>query len=228
MREAASDLLVFVDDDTLLDRDYLARAVEIKQEWPLLGIWGSGEVTAEYEVQPDESLVKLLPYLAIRQTEKPLWSNVAPCVEATPWGAGSCVRASVAEEYRRTNGGSEISITGRRGNALLSGEDRDIAYVACQMGLGTAVFPELRVTHVIPKHRISRKYLLKVYEGTEISDALLMYKWKGHMPMSPFRTRGLLSIMKIFLVRRGLDRQMHLAKVRAMISARQIIAAEKP
>lgn len=38
MREAASELLVFVDDDNVLDSDYLAQALSIGSEWPRLGV----------------------------------------------------------------------------------------------------------------------------------------------------------------------------------------------
>jgi glycosyltransferase involved in cell wall biosynthesis len=227
MLESASDLFVFLDDDTPLEESYLTRALEIKRTWPMLGVWGSGSVTPEYEVQPDESFSELLGGLGLRQGERTLWSNVFWCLEATPWGAGSCVRASVADAYRQMSNERAILISGRRGKALLSGEDREIAYVACEVGFGAGVFPELKLTHLIPKGRISREYLLKVYEGTELSNALLFYKWEGTHPISPLRPWGLLSIVKNLILRRGLDRQMYFARIRATISARRIIASNQ-
>jgi len=225
MLESASDLFVFLDDDTPMDKGYLTRALEIKQTWPSLGVWGSGSVTPEYELQPDESLKQLLPMLALRQTERAFWSNVSSCLEATPFGSGSCVRASVADAYRRKNSESAVLISGRRGKELLSCEDLEVAYVACDMGLGMAVFPELRLTHLIPKERVSRKHLLRLYEGLELSGALLAYKWKGTHPISPLSPLGLLSIIKNSILRTGLDRQKYFARIRAMISARRIIAS---
>src|SRR5215831_16568684 len=44
MREASADLLVFVDDDNVLDISYLSRAIEINHNWPVLGTWGSGVI----------------------------------------------------------------------------------------------------------------------------------------------------------------------------------------
>ena len=227
MLESVSDLCVFVDDDTPLDKNYLTRALEIKRTWPSLGVWSSGSITPEYELQPDESLSVLLPTLSLRQTDRALWSNVFSCTEAQPWAAGSCVRASVADAYRRMNEESAVLIGSRRGKGLLSGEDLEIAAVACDVGLGMGVFPELRITHLIRKERVSQKYLLKLYEGTALSDALILYKWKGIRPISPLRPRGLLSIMKNSILRRGLDRLMYFARIRAMISARRIIASSE-
>jgi Glycosyl transferase family 2 len=52
MREASTDLLIFVDDDNLLDRDYLLETVRIKHEWHRIGVWGSGAIVPALEIQP--------------------------------------------------------------------------------------------------------------------------------------------------------------------------------
>jgi hypothetical protein len=227
MRESASDLLVFVDDDNVLDETYLTRALEIKENWPSLGVWGSGSIIPEYELHPEPYLKELIPCLALRETEKARWSNVIPCLEATPWGAGLCVRAKVADAYRQIYNESAILISGRRGRALMSGEDVEISYVACQLGLGMGVFPELRLAHLIPRERVSAKYLLKLYEGTGTSDALLAYKWRGVIPKSPFHPRSLVAILKNFTMRRGFDRQIYWGRMRALATARRIILSHQ-
>ena len=203
MKENDRDLLVFVDDDNVLDPNYLSEALQIKGEWPRLGVWGSGAIVPEFEVPPAEYVKKLTGYLALRQLTRACWSNV-PCVDATPWGAGLCVRANVADAYRRMSGEAAVMISGRRGNECLSGEDVEISYVACQLGLGIGIFPELKLVHLIKKERVSQKYLLKIYQGTATSNALLAYKWKGSLPKSPLRPWGLLSILKNVAIHRGL------------------------
>jgi glycosyltransferase involved in cell wall biosynthesis len=222
MKEAASDLLVFVDDDNVLDPNYLSEVLQIKAEWPRLGVWGSGAIVPEFEIQPAEQVKRFTGYLALREVPKARWSNLV-FAETIPLGAGLCVRASVADAYRRMNNESAISISGRRGKELLGGEDFEISYVACHLGLGIGVFPELRLTHLISKERVSPKYLLKICEGAVTSNVLLAYKWKGSLPKSPLRPSGLLSILKNVAIHRGLDRQIYLANVRALISARRII-----
>ena len=76
----------------MLDRNYLSEAVRIKREWPQLGVWGSASTAPEFELSPSEHLERLLPYLALRNTATPKWSDVPSCGEAMPWGAGMCVR----------------------------------------------------------------------------------------------------------------------------------------
>jgi glycosyltransferase involved in cell wall biosynthesis len=225
MNKARSDLLVFVDDDNVLDKSYLERALEIKDRWPTLGVWGSSVIVPEYEVEPAGDLKNLEYMLAIRETVKARWSNVYSCEEAIPWGAGLCVRAAVAEAYCRANDEPLILITGQRGGDRgVAGEDNEIAYIACELGLGMGVFPQLRLTHLIPKERVSREYLLKLVAGAKASTALLEYKWRGRFPRSPFRPWGILAILKNLIVGRGLERQIYLAHVRGLLTARRIIA----
>jgi len=232
MLEASTDLLIFVDDDNVLDRNYLLEAVRIKHEWPQLGVWGSGAIVPEFEVAPQPDVAKLLEYLALREMTKPQWSNVFPlrCEQfrATPWGAGMCLRSHVAAAYRQWCEKSVIHIESRRGKSvLLGGEDIEMCYVACEQGDGMGTFPQLRLIHLIPKERVTVKYLLKVFEGTVMSNLLLEYKWTGRLPNRPLRPRGLLSILKNLLTHHGIDRRIYLANVRAEVTAGQIIAASQ-
>jgi glycosyltransferase involved in cell wall biosynthesis len=69
MREASSDVYVFVDDDNVLDSNYLSEVAKIKRSWPLLGVWGSGTTVGEFETLPPNYLDKYLSCLALRQTK---------------------------------------------------------------------------------------------------------------------------------------------------------------
>jgi glycosyltransferase involved in cell wall biosynthesis len=225
MREASADLLIFVDDDNVIAPDYLSEAIRIKREWPLLGVWGSGATVPEFESLPPDYLKELLKFLPHRQSKNIYWSNVNSCIESMPWGAGLCVRANVAAAYCKLFENSSLPISGRRGKSLMSGEDMEICYVACNAGLGMGVFPELRVTHLIPKERIGEKYLLKLVEGSLISIMVLNYKWQGTVPSTGVSVRKLLLIC--LLISRGLDRKLYLTNLRAAIKARRLIDASR-
>jgi hypothetical protein len=219
-------LIIFVDDDNVLDENYLAEATKIKQEWPVLGVWGSGCIQAAFEITPPAYLDRFLPLLALRNIMSPCWSNVASCLDATPWGAGLCLRKGVATAYDQIYEQSSVQIIDRRGNSLSSGGDREISFVACRHGFGIGIFPELRLTHLIPQHRVSEDYLVRLAEGVGIADLLLNYKWLNIIPESPFRLRVLLSVLKTILWHRGVDRQMRFASVRALAKARRTIEAD--
>src|SRR5262249_52902998 len=153
------------------------------KEWHVLGTWGPGVISPEFEVEPPEHLKDLLP---LRNLNRASWTNIMPPhVEATPWGAGLCVRRRVAEAYFDLTHASRIPITGLNGKVLHGGEDDELSYTACKLGLGVATFPNLRLIHIIPEERISEAYLIKLLEGTHFSKTLLAYKWFGTKP-SPF------------------------------------------
>jgi glycosyltransferase involved in cell wall biosynthesis len=220
IEEASAELIVFVDDDNVLDETYLAEAIRIEQEWSSLGVWGSGYIRGDFEVEPPEIL---RPWLPVREVPAPRWTNFASCDDALPWGAGLCVRKEVAMAYRQFCDQSSIQITGRKGTSLTTCEDTEISFVCCGHGLGVGIFPELKMTHLIPQHRVTEDYLVRFVEGTCLSNFLLHYKWQHVIPQSPFGIKTLLSILKTILLYRGLDRDIRFAWVRALYKAKRII-----
>jgi glycosyltransferase involved in cell wall biosynthesis len=223
MLEAVGDLIVFVDDDNVLDPGYLSVAHAIKQEWALLGTWGSGSVALEFEQQPSKHLEVFFPYLAFRDLKGPCWSNVFPCVGATPVGAGLCVRADVAKAYRDMYDNSAIQLKSREGDSLLGHEDFEISYVACRMGLGMGVFPTLKLTHLIPGWRITEDYLVRLFEGSRTSNMLLAHKWQGTPIASSFTVDGIASALVNTVALRGLVRRLYFANLRASIKAKRLL-----
>jgi glycosyltransferase involved in cell wall biosynthesis len=226
IQEARADLIVFVDDDNVLDKAYLTQAVSIGRDWPLLGAWGSGSIQADFEVKPSESVMGLLQYLALRETASPQWSNVGSSVQAMPWGAGLCVRRAVAVAYCQSCERSSIQITGRRGNSTFSGEDKEIAFVCCTQGSGFGIFPNLKITHLIPRHRVSEDYIVRLVEGAKLCDLLLDYKWLNITPASPHWVRVLSLVLEALLFHRGIDRRTRFASARALAKAKKIIDAD--
>lgn len=225
--EAVGTLLVFVDDDNILANDYLSEALTISREWPTLGTWGSGSISPEFEQPPPDHLRPYLGDLALRDNNRPNWSNVLSCSEATPAGAGMCVRRGVADEYRRLQQTETIRLTGRQGTALVGHDDYEIAYVGCSIGLGMGVFPQLKLIHLIPKERVTERYLLRLAEGNQLSKGLLEYKWLNKAPLNPFSSWGILSFVKNVVMTSGFHRRYHLAFIRGRIAARRALAKYK-
>jgi GT2 family glycosyltransferase len=224
IREASGDLIVFVDDDNLLQPTYLENAIKIGADWPQLGVWG-GSINPEFEVEPPMNIRRFLRYLALREVTSPLWTNLKSGEAAEPWGAGMCFRAIVGKAYCAHFEQSSLRLPGRVGTKYIagSGEDTEICYVACSQGLGMGVFPELTVTHLIPKERLTEAYMLRLIEGISISHRLLGFKWLGIMPRSPFHFIEILRHAKNFVVRDTFDRRVYLTSVRATLRARSII-----
>ncbi len=173
IQETTSDLLVFVDDDNVLDRDYLDQVVRLAGIWPTIGAF-SGQVRPAFQNAPPEWTRKYWTRLAIREFDQDRWSNV-PCLDhTTPNGAGLCVRRRVASEYLRYHlNGKRKFILDRRGATLLSAGDLDLATTACDIGLGNGLFTSLHLTHLMASERLTEDYLLRLLEDQAFSFLVL-------------------------------------------------------
>ena len=162
IREARGEVLVFVDDDNLLSADYLQRVVQIGCRFPVLGAWG-GSSLPEFETPPPAWALPHLDHLALRVISEDRWCNFGDTDCTVPWGAGMCVRKCVADTYASKLSGDTLRRDlDRRGSSLISGGDEDLAMTAIDLGMGTGLFRELCLTHLIPEGRLQLDYLLRL------------------------------------------------------------------
>jgi glycosyltransferase involved in cell wall biosynthesis len=177
IRQSQGDLLVFVDDDNVLDTDYLEVALRVAAEKPFLGAW-SGQCRPEFEAAPPDWSQRYFGNLVLREFEKDAWSNLPRLAETMPCGAGLCVRRKVAEHYLKLheNGARSIQLD-RAGNSLLSGGDNDLAACACAVGLGVGLIAALRLIHLMPSERLTVDYHARLAEGIHFSSTLLDAEW---------------------------------------------------
>ena len=181
--ESEGSLIVFVDDDNVLDADYLETALKMEKAFPFLGSFGAGVLEPEFEIEPPSELVPLTGLLALRKVDQILWTNNFEDTACIPWGAGLCVRRVVAEGY--TDLLSRLAAAdfiGRKGEDLSCGEDDLFSWVSLTQGLGYGIFPDLRIKHLISRGRLSREYFLKLLNGHAFSHGVLRYLLFGTMP----------------------------------------------
>jgi hypothetical protein len=173
IQAAAGELLVFVDDDNVLEPDYLETALRIAEQMPFLGSW-SGQCRAEFEELPPEWTRRYWGNLVIRQFEKDVWSNLPRLSKTMPCGAGLCVRREVAQRYLHLHEtGKRSMLLDRVGDSLVSGGDNDLAACACDLGLGVGLIAALKLTHLIPRRRLTLDYLSRLAESVQFSSLIL-------------------------------------------------------
>jgi glycosyltransferase involved in cell wall biosynthesis len=173
IRETTGELLVFVDDDNLLDADFLETALRIAEEQPFLGSW-SGQCRPEFEEPPPRWTRRYWGNLVIREFGIDFWSNLPRLPDTMPCGAGLCVRRDVAQHYLQLHQSEERSFQfDRTGSSLLSGGDNDLAACACDIGLGVGLISSLKLTHLISPERLTVDYLARLVEGIHYSSTLL-------------------------------------------------------
>lgn len=174
--ESCGQPLVFVDDDTILDVRYLSLALALSARHPHLGAIGAGTVEPEFETALPPALASRASLLGIRTVNSTLWSNNPNDWSCRPWGAGLCVAPEVAAAYATLAARLRVNdVVGRRGPRLFAGEDDLFAWAASAVGKGFGVFPELRVTHLIPPERTRHDYIVRLIRDRSFSHGVLRH-----------------------------------------------------
>jgi glycosyltransferase involved in cell wall biosynthesis len=195
IQESVAEILVFVDDDNVLDPDYLESVLPIGKDYPLIGAWG-GQIRPEFEEQPPEWTREHWEMLAIEEFDRDRWSNVRSA-GTHPCGAGLCVRKVVAERYARLLHDNPLRLKlDRKGKSLVSCGDIDLAYTACDMNLGMGRFTKLKLIHLIPPNRLQEDYLLKIVEQISYS-YIILNAFRDEMPV-PKRTSVISKLLDLY------------------------------
>ena len=199
--EAEGELLVFVDDDNVLDRDYLEQASAIAETYSFLGAWGGSSI-GEFEQQPAKWLKPYIHALCIRTVKAERWAYDPGNLGPFPVGAGLCVRSAVAQRYARDLATQPLRLSfGRRGDGLMASEDVDLALTCVDEGVGYGLFPQLRLTHLIPSRRTTADYLRRLHYAHAFSWKLLKFVRFGSRTL--VRRRQLLRITLSTFLRHG-------------------------
>ncbi|MBL9092682.1 MAG: hypothetical protein JNL96_15790, partial [Planctomycetaceae bacterium] len=155
--------------------DYVSEAVKIAEGWPILGTWG-GQCIPQFEVRPNPKLQLFLGGLALRESQQDYWSNFEYWSSSHPYGAGICVRRSVAEQFAdKVRKDSRRLLLGRAGKNLSAGDDFELNRTACRLGLGCGVFHALKLVHMIPANRVEEHYLRNLWRGITYSNYLIRF-----------------------------------------------------
>lgn len=189
IRESQGNLIVFVDDDNVLFENYLEKALEISQMFPMLGAWG-GQLIPEFEAEPPTWTKPYWENLAIRQFDRDQWSNKPYEWETTPVSAGGCYRKEVAKKFvDLIQNDFHRPKLGQKGDKLLRCEDLDLAYTSSDLGFGMGLFKDLKLIHIMPSSRFEEQYLLSLIEGNAYSMIMLSFS-RGCLPsLLNFRKR---------------------------------------
>lgn len=182
IKESTGELLVFVDDDNVLANNYLETAVSLTAGFQFLGAIG-GTILAEFESKfPEDLPPPFAMALATGTVDRARWSNDYFDGNSQPYGAGICVRRTVATAYLENCNHPAKRGLGRAGTGLGGCDDTEIVFTAIDLGLGTGRFPELILTHLIGKKRLAKEYLMRIIEEGTASRVLLEFVRWGRRP----------------------------------------------
>jgi glycosyltransferase involved in cell wall biosynthesis len=219
IREAKGELIIFVDDDNLLEPSYIENACSIAVEFPQIGAFGCS-LTGEFEAVVPKWALPYLEGLCVKEIARDRWANEYAWSEALPYGAGMCVRNGVARRYcaevenMRLRRGLD-----RAGGRLTSGGDIDLAWTAIDVGLGTGRFRALQAVHLIPAGRLTSDYVVRLYAGFTYSNVILE-RARGLSKGKPRAGwREILGLCIAFVKLRGVPREIYFASRKAYKAA---------
>ncbi len=156
---ARGELLIWTDDDVIVDPEWLTAYKEAAARWPDAGYFG-GLIEPWFECTPPAWLLKnskcLESMLVIR--------DLGPhehyfCGDEEPYGANMAFRTRLLKEHRFD---PNLGLTGD--NAILGEETTLIADLRSK-GIAGVWVPQARVKHFVVKKRLTRRYLWKYFQG---------------------------------------------------------------
>jgi glycosyltransferase involved in cell wall biosynthesis len=151
IKESDGDILLFLDDDVLLDPGYFTQLVRHYETMPDLAASG-GRVIVKYENQRPEWMTRFLePMLghhdfggAVKTYPK----------NSYPVGCSMAFRSSTFEKVGVFN--PEL---GRRGTALGGNDEKDMLFRVRAAGLTISYLPDVKLEHRIDDRRLTHDYV---------------------------------------------------------------------
>lgn len=162
--EAKGEWLVFLDDDAMVEPDYIANLQNHLAQHTEAGAFG-GQIEPFFE------------------GETPSWLNPWSMSFVSAIDLGDQVHLFSAKQYpiganmgisRKTIDRIGVFNTalGRTGNNLMGGEEKDIFNRIRQANIPILYFPDIKVKHCIPPKRTTKEFIARLGEGVGMSEKL--------------------------------------------------------
>ena len=155
IKESAGDILVYVDDDALVNPEYLQTYADFFKKYPDIDAAG-GPIIPKYETEEPtwmshytKALITGYKYLGDTAKEFPK--------NDFPGGGNAAYRASVFEKVGVFN----VEL-GRKGDSLVGAEEKDIFDKMTTQGMHFYYLPTAILYHLIPEKKLTQEYFDKL------------------------------------------------------------------
>ena len=174
IKEAKGDILVYIDDDALVDSWYLRTIAEYMSAHPEISAVG-GPIIPLYETAEPKWMTRftkelLCGYLYFGDKERTFPG------ERYPGGGNAAYRAEVFKKVGLFN-----TALGRKGNGLMGSEEKDIFDKMKSQGMRFMYLPKMILHHIIPQKKLEVDYFNRLTHQigqSERQRTLALGKWK--------------------------------------------------
>jgi len=155
-----AEWIAFIDDDCLLENDWLTKAAEFAPIHLRCGAFG-GKIVLHWEAPPPSYALKHAGIFAAQD-----WGSNEQRMPLDGWitlrGAGLVLRRQSIE----ASGWLERQfLSDRQGQNLASGGDLEIQKRICDAGYELWYVPTCKIEHIIPAKRMSLLYMYRLFHG---------------------------------------------------------------
>lgn len=161
--ESSGDVLVFLDDDSFVEQDYLSKLTEYLKQYGETAAFG-GRIDPVFESGKTPEWLCKWTYSWVSAIN--LGDEVVPFKNGKyPIGANMGFRRSALN-------GIDLFDTslGRTGKNMLGGEEKDIFSRISASGGEILYFPDIKVRHMIPERRTTKEYIERFARGIGYSE----------------------------------------------------------
>lgn len=174
IKESHGDVLVYVDDDALVNTEYLLTYADFFSRMPEIDAAG-GPIIPKYETEEPvwmsyftKALITGYKYLGAKEKEFPK--------NDFPGGGNAAYRASVFDKVGLFN----VDL-GRKGDSLVGAEEKDIFDKMVSLGMRFYYLPDAILYHLIPEKKLSKDYFDRLTYSIGKSERMrtqALGKWK--------------------------------------------------
>ncbi len=175
---ASAPWVIYVDDDNLLDSMWLIEAKKTVENNPKAGVINGSVIAVPSEpLTLDEEIRLKAVYHHLACTHLYDLTDNTP-TNREPMGAGLCIITSALKTVA-DNGW--LSLSGRTGSNLASGEDTELCNKVLQQGYQYICNYNMKIKHLIPKDRLSKEYITKLLTGLTQSRYILISNYPHYI-----------------------------------------------
>lgn len=157
VQAARGDLILWTDDDVLVDPGWLGEHVAAARQWPAAAFFG-GTIAPWFETPPPAWVTANWPRVSdVYAAREFSGSGAEVDSHNMPYGANYAVRSDVQRRYPYDPN------LGRIGANLRAGEETAVIMRMLTDGHRGRIIPAARVRHFIPQHRLTLDYACQWY-----------------------------------------------------------------
>lgn len=159
---ANTEWVIYVDDDNLLGTNWLIELYNVASNNNHIGVVNGAVIaTPQEELSCEEENCLRVIYRDLACTHL-YGEDTVGSKNTIPMGAGMCIRTSA---LKFINSRGWITLEGRKGEKLSSGEDGELCSLVFAQGYEYLFNPKMKLSHIIPKKRLQQEYVVKLIQG---------------------------------------------------------------